>query len=211
MSRTDHKTKIRASAVFLIVFLLCSGCLKTPEVNDHTTKKDTLVWGILAHETINPLEITNDNYWSIIPNIYDGLVEFDVNFRIIPALALSWNNPDNLTWRFNLRQGVTFHNGDSFTAADVKYTIENMTTRYNTTIEEINILDNYTIEFKTYKPTPSLLSNFAHNCIIYSKTLPRTKDSSEQAPIVWPTISLIITPDSNALRSTGGRNQKSKP
>jgi len=39
---------------------------------------------------------------SINSNIFNSLVEFDEAFRIIPALAESWVNPDNITWRFNL-------------------------------------------------------------------------------------------------------------
>jgi len=162
--------KSKLSIAFLLfVILFCSGCANINDNHDSTTKKDSLVWGVLAPETIYPLNITNDNYWCIIPNIYNGLVEFDLDFRIIPALAVSWNNPDNLTWRFNLRQGVKFHNGDTFTAADVKYTIENRTTIYDTTIKDIVIPNEYTIVFKTYTPTPNLLSTFASHCVIFCK------------------------------------------
>jgi peptide/nickel transport system substrate-binding protein len=169
MQKNHLTKKINVSTAFLLLVLLCSGCVHISDINDNSVKKETLVWGIPASETIYPLKVTNDNYWSIIPNIYNGLVEFDVNFQIIPALAVSWNNPDNLTWRFNLRRGVKFHNGNTFTAADVKNTIENMTTGYDTIIKEIIIPDDYMIEIKTFTPTPSLLSSLAHHCIIYCK------------------------------------------
>ena len=41
-----------------------------------------------------------------------------------PGLAESWENVDDTTWRFKLRDGVTFHNGNAFTAEDVVYTVE---------------------------------------------------------------------------------------
>jgi peptide/nickel transport system substrate-binding protein len=124
---------------------------------------------MLTPESIYPLDVTNDNFWTIIPNVFNGLVDFDEDFRIIPSLAVSWNNPDNLTWRFSLRPGVKFHDGNNFTAEDVKFSLENSTRRFDAIIREILILDNYTIEFKTYEPTPNLLSRLAHTSIIYSK------------------------------------------
>ncbi len=155
--------------VFLIILLVvCSGCI-TPSNDDNNSKKDTLIWAVLTPESIYPLDVTSDNFWTIIPNVFNGLVDFDEDFRIIPSLAVSWNNPDNITWRFSLRQGVTFHDGNNFTAEDVKFSLENSTTRFDAIIKEILILDNHTIEFKTYEPTPNLLSRLAHTAIIYCK------------------------------------------
>ena len=57
-------------------------------------------------------------------NIFNALVEFDQILRIKPKLATSWNNPNNLTWRFYLRENVKFHNGYNFTAEDVKFSID---------------------------------------------------------------------------------------
>jgi peptide/nickel transport system substrate-binding protein len=56
----------------------------------------------------------------------DTLVTLDVtqpHFPIIPRLAESWSISEvELTWTFNLRKGVKFHNGQDFTSADVVYT-----------------------------------------------------------------------------------------
>lgn len=56
---------------------------------------------------------------SFLGNVYEGLVRFDRNFKIQPALATSWQRIDDYTWRFKLRPNVKFHNGDAFTADDV--------------------------------------------------------------------------------------------
>ena len=116
-----HKNILLVS--FLVIMLLCSGCL-TNMPDDNTLKKDTLIFGVLSADTIYPLDITYYNYWTLIPNIYNNLVEYDEQFSIIPSLAVAWNNPNNLTWRFYLRQGVKFHNGNNFTAEDVRYSID---------------------------------------------------------------------------------------
>ena len=50
----------------------------------------------------------------------EGLVARDKDLKIIPALAESWETPEPTRWRFHLRKGVKFQNGDPFTADDVR-------------------------------------------------------------------------------------------
>ncbi len=134
---------------FILLLLCCSGCLNITMII--TNQKRILLFGEFIGRRIYPLGITNDNYYTIIPNIFNGLVQFDEDFRIVPTLAVSWNNPNNLTWRFYLRQGVKFHNGDDFTAEDVRFSFENMSsTSFDSIIKDIIVLDNYTIEFNTF-------------------------------------------------------------
>ena len=159
-----HKNILIVS--FFVILLLCSGCL-TNIPNENTLKEDTLTIGVLSADVIYPLDINYNNYWTLIPNIYNNLVEYDEQFRIIPSLAVEWNNPDNRTWRFYLRQGVKFHDGNDFTAEDVKYSIETFYSGFESIISDIIILDNYTIEFKTFEPVPILLDRFAHMGIIF--------------------------------------------
>lgn len=118
--------------------VICSGCLTLSDNENHSdSTKDTLIFGVMSADSICPLDMTNTNYWAIFPNVFNGLVEFDENFRIIPVLAVSWNNPDTLSWRFSLREGVTFHNGDDFTAEDVRFSIDNMSNSFDTIIQDI--------------------------------------------------------------------------
>jgi peptide/nickel transport system substrate-binding protein len=56
--------------------------------------------------------------------VYESLTQFDMDGNVAPALAESWETPDSLTYVFHLRQGVTWHDGKPFTAADVKYSFE---------------------------------------------------------------------------------------
>lgn len=122
-------------------------------------------------------------------NIYNSLVEFDKIFRINPCLAKSWNNPDDYTWRFILRENVTFQNGYPFTSEDVKYTIDSI--RENTSqdnqlrellklVEEVRILDTYTVEIRTSKPC-SILLNLLTDIFIVSKQY--QQETQTQQPI----------------------------
>ena len=59
----------------------------------------------------------------IVTQIYEGLVNRDRDFRLEPALALSWHAVDQKTWRFRLRPNVRFHDGTPLTADDVVFSI----------------------------------------------------------------------------------------
>ncbi|MBI4763716.1 MAG: hypothetical protein HY787_03825 [Deltaproteobacteria bacterium] len=57
--------------------------------------------------------------------IFDSLVTVDVKRNYLPSLAKGWKfSPDGKFIDFNLREDVTFHNGDKFTAEDVKFSME---------------------------------------------------------------------------------------
>ncbi len=60
----------------------------------------------------------------IVNQIYDSLLNRDEQFRIEPSLALSWQMIDAKTWRFTLRQGVTFHDGSPFTVEDAVFSVQ---------------------------------------------------------------------------------------
>jgi len=72
--------------------------------------------------TLDPALVTDIYGRPIINQVFDGLVQFDVNLKPIPALAEFWEaSRDGRTWTFTLRQGVKFHNGREMTAQDVVY------------------------------------------------------------------------------------------
>jgi peptide/nickel transport system substrate-binding protein len=119
-------------------------------------------------------------------NIFNALVEFDQILRTKPKLATSWNNPDNLTWRFYLREGVKFHNGYNFTAEDVKYTIDLIKGNEShvlrdllVSVRAVEIVDDYTVDIITEKPCPILLNKLVDIPIASKKYLEKTTDK-------WP-------------------------
>src|SRR5918998_6129557 len=62
---------------------------------------------------------------SILPSIFSSLVQFDQELGLIPDLAETWEvSEDGTEYTFTLRPGLTFHNGDPLTSADVQYTYE---------------------------------------------------------------------------------------
>lgn len=99
--------------------------------------------------------------------IYSRLVEADENMQIHPGLAESWKQLDDKTMQFNLRKGIKFHNGDDFTAEDVKFSFERMMNSPRIAfvlppIERIDIVDDYTVNIVTKTPFGPLLSHLSH-------------------------------------------------
>ncbi len=96
--------------------------------------------------------------------LFDPLVFQDKNGDIVPSLAESWETSDDGTvWTFHLRQGVTFHNGDPFTADDVVATWEYGISDSSSWPEKYNIatavekVDDFTVTVTTDGPKPLLL------------------------------------------------------
>ncbi len=96
---------------------------------------------------------------TVLCNFSHGLVERDDNNDWYCVLAESYEMIDDATWEFKLRDDVTWHNGDPFTAADVKYTYERAATDDSlkenhifAVIKEVQIVDDYTVRFITDGP-----------------------------------------------------------
>ncbi len=113
----------------------------------------------------DPHKARGSNGGHLLFNLYEGLVELSGDMEdVFPALATDWENLDDQTWRFTLRQGVTFHNGETFTAEAVRYSIERLldpdAVRLNsafTIIDEVEVVDDYTVIIRTKVPDPIFL------------------------------------------------------
>ena len=101
--------------------------------------------------------------------IYTGLLRWNADMKVEPDLALSYENPDPTTYVFKLRQGVKFHNGQDFSAEDVKYTFDRMldpktaspsATSYSG-VKAITVVDPYTIKFELARSDAAFLSYLA--------------------------------------------------
>lgn len=77
--------------------------------------------------TLDPLRLSLLYEISVARAVYDTLIEFDETGELAPGLAESWSSPDDgKTWVFELREGVTFHDGTAFDAAAVQSHLERL-------------------------------------------------------------------------------------
>ena len=75
-------------------------------------------------DTLDPIKTSVTPSANIHGHIFEPLAWRTADGSLKPALALSWKQISPLVWEFRLRHNVTFSNGDPFTSADVKFTIE---------------------------------------------------------------------------------------
>ena len=75
-------------------------------------------------ETLDPAMHRSRTVEAVVRNVCDGLVTRDAQMEYVPELAVSWKTEGDTRWVFRLREGVRFHDGSPFTAADVKFTID---------------------------------------------------------------------------------------
>lgn len=102
---------------------------------------------------------------AILANIVDYLVMMDTNGDRQPALATSWEPVSDTAWQFLLREGVLWHDGEPFTAKDVKFTLERAANdtsldQYESfrQIREVEIVNDHEIMIHTYEPDPVLIN-----------------------------------------------------
>jgi len=88
----------------------------------------------------------------------------------VPALATRWETDDFQTWRFYLRDDVSWHNGDHFTADCVRFTVENALANPGTlafnryrNVETVNVINDYTVELILNEPNVDILFEFANH------------------------------------------------
>ena len=119
--------------------------------------------------TLDPQKSTQVNDITVTFNLYDNLLARDRNLTIQPMLATEFGQVDDLTWEFKLRSGVTFHNGETFGADDVEFTIERtysgeegLTVASNfTTVADVVVVDDLTVRILTKAPDPLLPGRIA--------------------------------------------------
>jgi peptide/nickel transport system substrate-binding protein len=81
-------------------------------------------WFTGSIDTLDPPYISVGQYFQVAANVFSGLVTLTEDLTIRGDLASDWEVKDGgATITFDLREGVTFHNGDAFDAEDVRYTI----------------------------------------------------------------------------------------
>ncbi|MDO6730042.1 ABC transporter substrate-binding protein [Marinovum sp. 2_MG-2023] len=103
------------------------------------------------------------NYF--LANVYEGLVARDEDFEIAGQLAQSWEQVDATTWRFTLRDGVSFHDGSAFAADDVIFSMDRALSETSNfkhvlaSVESYSAIDDMTVEVVTKAPNPILLND----------------------------------------------------
>ncbi len=134
---------------------------------DEVTEGGTLVVAISSDPgQLNPAITTSGGVHTASELFFNGLVDLDENLEPVPELAESWDvEEDGALYRFHLREGVTWHDGEPFTAADVQFSFEEVLldlhsrtkASVGSAIESIEATDDLTVEFRFSQPYAPLL------------------------------------------------------
>ena len=179
-------TLILCLAMVLTVF---AGCSSTPATEEGASAsgdaaqgeaadseyKDTLVFAMNTDVQSMDPQIQNDTTSEqVVKMLYNTLLKFEDDGTVVGDLAESWSvSEDKLTWTFNLKQGVKFHNGKELTSADVKATFDRAlnaeagglrTTEIIKMFTAVEAPDPYTVTITTdgpYGPMESLMCNMS--------------------------------------------------
>ncbi|BDE05601.1 ABC transporter substrate-binding protein [Vulcanimicrobium alpinum] len=121
----------------------------------------TISQGVDA-DTLNPIATTITPTFNVVQHVYERLADFGARpGDYEPRLALSWRRVNPTTEEYKLRRGVTFSNGDPFTSADVRYTVDwiknpanaSKQTPYVRDIDRVETPDPYTVRLISKVPT----------------------------------------------------------
>jgi peptide/nickel transport system substrate-binding protein len=123
-------------------------------------------------------------------NVFEGLTRFDSTGAVIPGLAKSWEiSEDGLTYTLTLNEGVTFHDGTTMDAEDVKFSLDrigaddsaNAQKALYAAISEVNVIDPATVEIKLSEPNGMMLFNLAWGDAVI--VAPESIEGIKQTPI----------------------------
>ncbi len=112
--------------------------------------------------SMDPHSLNESLQLNFLANIYEPLVGRGKKLELVPALATDWKQTAPTVWRFNLRKGVTFHDGTPFTADDVIFSYERAkgegsdVKTYVGAIKEIRKINDHAIDIVTNEPFPIL-------------------------------------------------------
>lgn len=152
-------------------FLALSGITDSDTTYAQEENEGNLVIGMNSEMVSLDVHGSNDNSSAQIRrNVYEPLINFDTEMNLVPSLATEWEQTDENTWNFKLREGVTFHEGSEFTAEDVKATFDRVRDPALGSevlflfemIDEVEIVSDYEVNFITEFPFAPLQNHLAH-------------------------------------------------
>jgi peptide/nickel transport system substrate-binding protein len=201
--QATHFDAMRAFSGLLgvtILTLAVAACNRTPAPDEVQAQQTTITnlgapvrgdWVVQEEpadlDVLNPIISTDAITQIINGEIFEGLLQFNnYTLKLEPSLAVSWDvSPDQLTYTFHLRHGVTWQDGAPFTADDVKFTYDRIqdpkvddapVRSYYSTIKSCEVLDPYTVRFTASERYFKTLETLGTNLILPKHILEKAAD-----------------------------------
>ncbi len=167
MKEKKRRKILPAAATLLTMLLLLSACGQNhPAASREALSSENasaLVYGSGDYTRINP---AMDEHGEINLLLFNGLTAHNGDNEVVAGLARNWEfDRSSCTYTFHLEENVTWHDGEPFTADDVKFTIEAIMDPSNGSenaanfedVEEITVIDAHTVSFRLSAPNAAFL------------------------------------------------------
>lgn len=154
--------KRRLLLLFMAAAMMLTACESTSDTQ-RGEAETTLVYGSADYTRINP---AMDEHGEINLLLFSGLTAHDGDNEVVPGLAREWKFDEaSCTYTFYLEEGVKWHDGEPFTADDVKFTIEAIMDPENGSenspnyeeVKAITVIDPHTVSFQLTAPNAAFL------------------------------------------------------
>lgn len=139
-------------------------------------------------QSLDPHSLNETFTLGMLGNVYEPLIDYDKDMNKIPGLATKWEAVTPTEWKFTLRQGVKFHNGNTFNADDVIFTWQRMGSEGSDQkaraglIKNITKIDDYTIKIETPVPNPTVLNEMTMMFIMDKEWAEKNKATKSSSP-----------------------------
>ena len=177
--------------MFHLRSLILGTCAAALMAGGAIAKSDIIVAMQLEPPHLDPTSAAAGAIDSVLySNVFEGLTRFMGDGSVVPGLAESWEiSEDGLTYTFKLQSGVTFHDGTTMDAEDVKFSLDrigaedsaNAQKALYSAISEVNVIDPATVEIKLSEPNGNMLFNLAWGDAVI--VAPESIDNIKQLPI----------------------------
>ncbi len=133
--------------------------------------------------TLDPQKEFSEKNHTLVQQMFEGLVRFGPEGRILPALATSWRRLDPFTMEFSLRRGVVFHDGEPFDAEAVRFSVDRYlrpetgfpARGFIDSLSRVEVVDAYTVRLVTKYPDGLLLNRLAGFIVVVPPRYVREK------------------------------------
>lgn len=171
----DKKPVLALVLLLSILFITACGSNET-QVSESSKigvgSERPMRMALVGAPNVDPATGSNWAATYIYSNIYDSLVMYDINGKIVPLLAEDWEIADDGTsYTFNLKKNVKFHDGSQLTASDVVFSLnriiamqQGFSYMFVDTVEKAEAIDDYTVKFELKKPTGTFIDSL---CRLY--------------------------------------------
>ncbi len=189
----ERQVTIRSAARALVAFCVLAAALGAAPIPAQAQASGAITVAVGAEPpTLSPRDGCSYSANFVTDNIYERLTRRQPDGTVVGWLAESFGQVDDLTWRFKLRQGISFSNGEPFNADAVVTTLKYYLDPSKgsrcygdySTVKGVEKIDDYTVDIKTAALDPTIPSRLLKLYVIAPRWLTSTPDASASVTAV---------------------------